>query len=419
MPGASAGNEFIGVMVGRALRPTPKRPVRFYFPATAHATRLDNDVERANGGRSDRALGTGWRGKADPRSGSAATAPDALPPLVSVVVPVWNGERYLRESLESILGQTYPCIEVIVVDDASTDDTPGILASYGDRIRVIRQSETRGIYGNANDGIAVANGEFVAVFHADDVYSPEMVEREVAWLTQHPGSGAVFTSSVFIDERGREFGRSRIPVDLRGGVPLDYPTVLDALLSRKNVFLSCPTAMVRASVYRELGGYRDAEFKNTSDLEMWLRIARDRSLGVLDEPLLRYRQGHGSSAERYHRLRTDEERFFAIMDLELERYHGRAVAAPSALVDYEAHRHHDRVMRAVNLYILGDPSAARMLLGDVRLRTLAASRRIQRWRMVTLTVGLRGLVRLPRIPSAARLFEHRWGGRAASVLRQR
>jgi glycosyltransferase involved in cell wall biosynthesis len=356
--------------------------------------------------------------KGDSDSASGGVHSDVVP-LVSVVVPVWNGERYLRESLESILGQTYPRIEVIVVDDASTDGTPGILASYGDRIRVIRQSETRGIYGNANDGIAAANGELVAVFHADDIYSPEMVEREVAWFVEHPSGGAVFTSSVFIDAEGREFGRNRIPADLGGGVALDYSTVLNGLLSRKNVFLSCPTAMVRADVYRELGGYRDAEFKNTSDLEMWLRIARHRLLGVLDEPLLRYRQGHGSSAERYHRLRTDEERFFAIMDIELDRYNGRAFATPSALADYEAHRQHDKVMRAVNLYILGDPGAARVLLGDVRLRTLAASRRIQRWRMVTLAMGLRGLVRLPRIPSAARLFEHRWGGRAASVLRQR
>ena len=80
-------------------------------------------------------------------------------PLVSIVVPVWNGEAHLRESLDSILAQTYPQLEVIVVDDASTDSTPEILASYGDRIRVHRQQSTRGIYGNANDGIALACGE--------------------------------------------------------------------------------------------------------------------------------------------------------------------------------------------------------------------------------------------------------------------
>src|SRR2546426_2388988 len=144
-------------------------------------------------------------------------------PLVSVVVSVFNGEAHLRESLDSILEQTYPRLEVIVVDDASTDTTPAILASYGDRIRVHRQSATRGIYGNANDGIAVAQGELVGVFHADDVYLPELVEREVDWLERHPQAGAVFCSDVFIDGEGHELGRLELPPEVRGNRPLDYP----------------------------------------------------------------------------------------------------------------------------------------------------------------------------------------------------
>jgi glycosyltransferase involved in cell wall biosynthesis len=334
-------------------------------------------------------------------------------PLVSIVVPVWNGERYLRESLDSILSQTYPELEVIAVDDASTDSTPEILASYGDRVRVVRQPETRGIYGNANDGIALARGEFVGVFHADDVYLPEMVEREVAWLYEHPASGAVFTSAVFVDGEGREFGRKDLPAAVRGDRELDYPTVLDTLLRRKNAFLGCPTALVRADVYRELGGYRDAEFKNTSDLEMWLRIARSRTIGVVEECLIRYRKGHGSSSDRYHRLRTDQERFFTIMDIELAEQGARAVASRDALAAYEAHRAVDTTMRSVNHYILGERDQARAVVRRVRLRTLAASRNVQRVRMLTLAVAMKGLVRLPRISTVARLFERRWLGSPA------
>jgi glycosyltransferase involved in cell wall biosynthesis len=349
-----------------------------------------------------------------PRMVSARS--DTPLPLVTIVVPVWNGEQHLRESLDSILGQTYPHIEVIAVDDASTDGTPKILASYGERIRVIRQPETRGIYGNANDGIAVARGEFVGVFHADDVYGPEMVEREVAWLLAHPGSGAVFTSAVFVDREGREFGRKQLPAEVRGNRPLDYATVLNTLLSSKNAFLGCPTALVRAEVYSELGGYRDAEFKNTSDLEMWLRIARSRSIGVLEDELLRYRKGHGSSSERYHRLRIDQERFFTIMDIELDDQDGRSVATAPALTAYEAHRAVDTVMRSVNLYILGERDDARSVLGGARLRTLASSPSIQRARMVTLALVLQALVRLPRISAVARLFERRWYGQAAGSV---
>jgi len=343
---------------------------------------------------------------------AAATAPadtaseTATRPLVSVIVPVLNGAGTLRESLDSILGQTYPDLDVIVMDDGSTDETPEIIASYGDRIRSVRQPETRGIYGNANDGIALAEGDLVGVFHADDVYLPDLVEREVAWLERHPEAGAAFCSVVFVDQEGREFGRLALPPEVRGSRSLDYGAVLNTLLSRKNSFLACPTALVRASVYRELGGYRDEEFKNTSDLEMWLRIARSFPVGVLEDQLLLYRRGHGSSSENYHRLRLDQERFFRIMDLELDRG-GRAVATPQALRDYEAHRAHDAVMRSMNHYSLGQRAEAREVLSGVKLRQLVASNRIQRGRMVVLAASLRGILRVPRSERIAHLLERR------------
>ncbi len=338
-------------------------------------------------------------------------------PLVSIVVPVWNGERYLRESLDSILGQTYPNLEVIAVDDASTDSTPAILESYADRLRIVWQPETRGIYGNANDGIALARGEFVGVYHADDVYLPEMVEREVDWLLAHPDAGAVFTSAVFIDTTGREFGRTNLPPEIRGEHALDYTTVLNTLLTYKNALFCCPTALVRTEAHRRLGGYRDEEFKNTSDLEMWLRIARSYRVGVIEDALIRYRRGQSSSSERYHRLRTDQERFFTIMDLELDAHGGLAVATPDALAAFEAHRAQDTLMRAVSHYILGERSQAESVLRQARLRTLATSPRIRRGRMLVLALALHVLVRMPRISAVARLFERRWHGRQALPAR--
>jgi glycosyltransferase involved in cell wall biosynthesis len=328
-------------------------------------------------------------------------------PLVSLIVPVFNGGPYVRESLESILGQTYPSLEVIVVDDASTDSTPEILASYGNRIRVHRQEKTRGIYGNANDGIGLARGELVGVFHADDVYAPDLVEREVDWLLAHPGAGAVFCCVVFMDRDGREFARQELPPEVRGNRELAYGEVLNTLLLRKNTFLACPTALVRADVYRDVGGYRDEQFKNTSDVEMWLRIARSYGIGVLEDQLLRYRRGHGSSSELYHGLRTEPFRLFEILDLELEAA-PPGVATPRALRGYHAHRAEDLALRAVNHYILGRPDSARALLGALRVRSLVGSAAVQRWRLLLLVLALRVLVRLPRVSAVARLFAWRW-----------
>jgi glycosyltransferase involved in cell wall biosynthesis len=328
-------------------------------------------------------------------------------PLVSIIVPVFNGEQYLRESLDSILAQTYAPTEVLVMDDGSTDSTPAIISSYGDRVQHHRQPRNLGIYGNSNAGIALARGDYVAIYHADDVYHPSIVEREVAFLQQYPEAGAVFCQDIFIDAQGREVGRLRLPEDVRGGRPLAYPVVFNALLRHKNVFLCCPSSMVRASVYRTVGGYRDAEFLNSSDLEMWLRIARRYPLGVLEEYLLRYRRGHGSSAQRYHRLRTDPERCFRIMDLYLAKG-DRAIATREALAAYEAHRAEDQLMRVCSLYILGRADEARALLGQIRPGRIVGSPAIQRDRMLILYLGLHGLLRLPRIPAVAACFRRRW-----------
>jgi GT2 family glycosyltransferase len=328
-------------------------------------------------------------------------------PLVSVVVPVLNGERYLEQSLDSILSQTYPSLEVLVLDDCSTDRTPAIAASYGGSVRYVRQPRTRGIYGNANDGIALSSGEFVCVYHADDVYLPRIVEREVAFLRAHPHAGAVFASDVFIDEDGREIGRLVLPPEVRGERPLDYTAVLNGLLKYKNSFLRCPSAMVRASVHRVVGVYCDEEFKNTSDVDMWLRISRSYAIGILEEPLYLYRRGHSSSSERYHHLRTEPERFFRIMDLELATG-GLDVATSGALSAYEAHRAQDGLMAAISSYVKGGPAQARVALRAADARTLVGSRQVQRTRLLLLFGLLHVLVRLPRMSVVARLFYRRW-----------
>jgi glycosyltransferase involved in cell wall biosynthesis len=327
---------------------------------------------------------------------------------VTIVVPVRNGGAFLRESLDSILGQTYPSLEVVVMDDDSDDETGDILAEYVERgVTVVRQAEARGIYANANDGIERARGEFVAVFHADDVYEPDLVERQVDFLQSHPTTGAVFASDIFIDATGREFGRLRLPREVVGSRPLAYGEVVNALLTHKNAFLRCPSALVRASVYADVGLYDQEEFKNTSDLEMWFRIARKYELAVLDEHLFRYRRGHGSSSERYHTLRTDEERFFTIVDREL-RLGASGVASAAALRAYETHRAADVAVRAAALYIKGDLAAARDLLGRVRTARLRTPSGRLHVRLALLVLLLRGAVRLPRSAALARRFQRRW-----------
>ena len=330
-------------------------------------------------------------------------------PLVTVIVPVWNGERFLRESLDSILAQTHSPLEVIVIDDASSDGTREIAQSYGDKIRYHRQPATRGIYGNANDGVAMANGEYIAVYHADDIYDPSIVEREVAFLEEHPEAGAVFSSMIMIDPSGREQARLVLPPSVRGNRALPFDVVVNTLLLYKNCFLMCPSSMVRASVYRDVGVYRDAEFRNTADMDMWFRIARRYPIGVLEEHLFRYRFGHGNSAQRYHHLRTDPERYFEIVDLYLQEG-GAAVATRDALRAHEAHRSEDAVIRSINAYILENARESRRILAAMRFGKLVGSRRVQRVRLAILFFAMHVLVRLPWLPPVARAMAWRWHG---------
>ncbi|MBA2246432.1 MAG: glycosyltransferase [Gemmatimonadetes bacterium] len=332
------------------------------------------------------------------------------PPLVSVLVPVYNGARYLRESLDSILAQSYPRLELLVLDDASSDETPEVIASYGDAVRSLRQPRTLGIYANANVGIEQARGELIAIYHADDVYLPTIVEREVEFLQRYPDAGTVFASDIFVDAQGREYARLTLPPEIRGNRPLDYATIVNALLTYKNTFLRCPGAMVRAAVYRELGGYRQERYHNTADLDMWLRIARRYRIGVLEEHLFSYRHFHGSSGERYHHLRTDPARTLTILDDHLADGAG-AVAAPRALAAHEAHRAEDALMRSVSHYIRGELPQARTTLAGMRLNRLLASDRVQRGRLLALWTGMHVLSRLPRSAAVADALYRRWHAR--------
>lgn len=332
---------------------------------------------------------------------------DKNPPLVSIIVPVFNGEKYLRESLDSIVAQTYPNVEILVMDDASTDSTPEIIASYGDGVRHVRQNSNKGQFANVNDGISVARGKYIAIYHADDVYDPRIVEREVSFLEQFEQAGAVFCYDIFINGEGMEYGRLSVPEEFRDESCLNYPSVLNGILKYKNRFLPTPGAMVRSAVYEEIGVFRGEKFQIASDLEMWLRIARKYEIGLIHEHFFSYRHGHENSSQAYFRLRTETEKQFVILDKFLAAG-GRALATPDAIRAYEAHRAEDILMIAVNNYILGRKSAAAACLDEVRFRNLLNSRKIQRGRLTFLFLILQVLTRVPQIKWVADLFYRRW-----------
>ncbi len=331
-------------------------------------------------------------------------------PLVSIVVPAYNAARFLRASLDSILAQTYVAKEILLMDDASTDATGEIARSYNDRVQYHRQDRNRGQFANVDDGIARARGKYVAVYHADDVYLPEMVARQVAFLETHPEVGAVFASEIFIDSEGRELGRLKLPPSVRAGQPLDYPTVLNTLLSFKNCIFPGPSSMVRASVYRSVGPFRGPEYPVAADFEMFLRISRSYPVAILGEHLFRYRWGHGNADQMDRRLRTTREPYFSIIDEHLAAG-GAALARKQSMAAHRAHLGENALMRAVNCYVLHRRSEIKPILRETSLRQILGSPRVQRYRLSILYLLLLGLGSLPHFDLVERLFRRRWSSR--------
>lgn len=202
-------------------------------------------------------------------------------PLVSVLLPVYNGERYLVSAVQSVLSQTFADFELLVLDDGSMDGTAGVcqqLAARDSRVRV-RRRENRGLVATLNELIGMARGSLLARMDADDICHPERFARQVEFLRQHAEVVCVGTEVEMIDEASRLLTRLRLPhtdadiqeAALKGHTPLFHPSV-----------------MMRTSVVRKVGGYRH-EFYTAEDLDLWLRLGEAGRLANLPDALLRYR----------------------------------------------------------------------------------------------------------------------------------
>ncbi len=136
-------------------------------------------------------------------------------PLVSIAIPVRNGERFLRQALDSVLDQTYRPIEVIVVDDGSTDATPEIVKQYGAEVRYLFQNH-QGLPAGRNRGIAAANGEYLAFLAHDDLFTPDKLEIQVGYLAAHPETNTRCRISGSSSNRGAAFLPDFVPSCWKG-----------------------------------------------------------------------------------------------------------------------------------------------------------------------------------------------------------
>jgi glycosyltransferase involved in cell wall biosynthesis len=208
-------------------------------------------------------------------------------PRISVLLPVYQAERYLEEAVESILAQSFDDFELIALDDGSTDASPrilGALADRDDRIRV-RRSQHAGLVSQLNWGIAEARGEFIARMDADDVSHPERFHHQLAYLETHPDCVAVGTGTDEVDPERRIIRA----LDIRPS----HHEIESRLMQSDGGALIHASALYRASALRSIDGYRK-KFEYGEDIDLHLRLGEIGKLANLPESLYEYRQNFAS-----------------------------------------------------------------------------------------------------------------------------
>jgi glycosyltransferase involved in cell wall biosynthesis len=238
-------------------------------------------------------------------------------PLVSVVIPVRNGKDYIDEALHSILAQDYPDLEILVIDDGSTDDDYQRHALLDPRIRVIRL-EGRGVSFARNTGMRHSNGRYIAFLDADDIWFPGKLKAQIRYMEKHPDVGVIFGGFAkwSADASGRfppasDF--SRDCSDLAKANPERSGWLYHRLLL--GLLVGMNTAVIRREVYEWLGGFRE-DMRIGEDYDFWLRASRITQMHALDGDVALYRI-HPQSA--MHRL--DDENYLGRLLLgTVERY---------------------------------------------------------------------------------------------------
>ncbi|MEY4075638.1 MAG: hypothetical protein RIQ69_8 [Pseudomonadota bacterium] len=287
-------------------------------------------------------------------------------PLVCICIPSYNAEKTIAVTLNSVLGQTYQNLVINVVDNNSSDATVAIVQSFSDkRITLHCNPVNIGGEGNFNRCIELARGKYTAIYHADDIYEPEMVAVQVAFLEQHPQARAVFTEASLIDEFNQLIGTIHKPKKLAASGPLHhFSDLFKAILEHSN-FLICPSAMALTSVYQnDIKSWRGELFGSSADLDVWLRIAQHGPIGILGQASMRYRISRSQGSANV-RLDTDRAAFFGVIDHYLAQVDVRNLLTAADLMNYQRLERRDRIMRSVNSLLQYQPEQAAALCPDI------------------------------------------------------
>lgn len=220
-------------------------------------------------------------------------------PDISIIVPVLDGERYIKDAIKSAQNQSYKDYEMIVIDGSSTDSTLSIvneLAKEDKRITVVNQLKP-GLAVAQNCGVSLAKGEYVAFLEADDLWHPDKLELQLECLKSNPNIGLVSCYSVVINENGYLMGW-QLGVNVNGMV---YEKVIE-----RNPISTCSIPMIRRKYLKEIGLF-DEQVRYVDDAEMWIRFAKKFPIATIPKALVGYRRWTSNRSKDYKGMIIDGE----------------------------------------------------------------------------------------------------------------
>ena len=212
-------------------------------------------------------------------------------PAVTIIIPAYNHERYVRQAIESILGQTFSDWQLIIIDDGSTDSTVAIINEYAKPPKVqVYYQENQGLSATLNRGMDLAKGRYFGFLPSDDAYYSEKLDVQADWLDKMPHIAAFATLQTLIDGEGN----SLRDLDMESWfnyIPQDRNDFIQSLFERN--FVAAPSVLVRTEILRKLGGF-ETQCVFMQDYEFWFRLLKGHEMAVLPKALLYYRW-HGDN----------------------------------------------------------------------------------------------------------------------------
>jgi glycosyltransferase involved in cell wall biosynthesis len=241
-------------------------------------------------------------------------------PTISVVIPAYNAERTILETIASVQQQTFTDFEMILINDGSTDQTLELVQSIEDERLKIFSYENGGLCVARNRGISHASGEFIAFLDADDLWTSDKLERQIAALQQSPEAGVAYSWTYFMDEQGKTF----FP-----GVPLFFDGNVQANLLANNFLASGSNPLIRRQAIESVGEF-DPTCSGCADWDYWLRLSACWSFVVVPNHQIFYRQSSSSMSSKVQAMEEAGirvvEKTFRVLSAELQPLKNQSLA---------------------------------------------------------------------------------------------